>query len=195
MSNEAILLMYLAEELSPEDRAEVEQMLATDAAMRRELEILRQTQQLAYDALRTLDSTAHFIPRMVTLGRVSELIHQWTQKRQQPAPAGEARLALPWWRISLSVAATLLVGYYIWAAYTYHPALRNTPMAYQSETSPDLDEPSDVPRARDLTPQEKVAILASSLEDSSSDDANLRIAEVAAGSPSDSSDQNAAGEP
>ena len=196
MSNEAILLMYLAEELSPEDRAEVEQMLASDPAMRSELEIVRQTQQLAFETLKTLDSTTRFVPRIVTLGRVSELIHQWAQKRQQPAPAGEPRSALPWWRISLSAAATLLVGYYIWAAYTFHPVLRNSPtMAFQNETSPDLDEPGDVPRGRDLTPQEKVAILASTLEDSSSEDANLRIAEVAAATPSDNSDQNAAGEP
>ncbi|MGD0541535.1 MAG: hypothetical protein ABSB33_08455, partial [Tepidisphaeraceae bacterium] len=54
--NEAILLMYMADELPQADRLEVERMLATDAGLRGELEILRQTQKLAYDSLKTLDS-------------------------------------------------------------------------------------------------------------------------------------------
>jgi hypothetical protein len=112
--------------------------------------------------------------------------------------AGEPRLALPWWRISLYAVAMLLVVCYIWAAYTYDPIVLRHPhpfMSNQDNIAADFGWPSDVPRARDLTPQEKVTILASSLEDSSSDDANLRIAEAAAASPSENSDQNAAGKP
>jgi len=45
-SNEAVLLMYLAEELPAEDRAEVEQMLAGDGALREQLECLRQVQSV-----------------------------------------------------------------------------------------------------------------------------------------------------
>ena len=37
-NNEAVLLMYLAGELTDSDRAEVEQMLATDARLRAELD-------------------------------------------------------------------------------------------------------------------------------------------------------------
>jgi hypothetical protein len=40
-NNEAVLLMYLADELPPEDRVEVEQLLARDGGLRAELERLR----------------------------------------------------------------------------------------------------------------------------------------------------------
>jgi hypothetical protein len=195
-NNEAILLMYLADELSPEDRAEVEQMLASDAAMRRELEILRQTQQLAYDALQTLDGSTRTVrPRFVALGQVSKLIHEWVQRRREPAPVATLRPPLPWWRISLSTAAALLIGYYVWAV--YHPPVYRNPTAASEQNSSDLQaDVSPIPPARELTPQEKVALLSSSLEDSASDEAsNLDVAEVAAAAPSDGSDQNATGEP
>jgi hypothetical protein len=41
-NNEAVLLMYLADELPPEDRVEVEQLLARDGGLRAELERLRE---------------------------------------------------------------------------------------------------------------------------------------------------------
>ena len=55
-NNEAILLMYLGNELPDQDRVEVEEMLASDARLRAELENLRLTQQLAWDALGSLDA-------------------------------------------------------------------------------------------------------------------------------------------
>lgn len=42
-NNEAVLLLYLADELPPEERAEVQQMLAGDANLRAQLEALRAT--------------------------------------------------------------------------------------------------------------------------------------------------------
>ena len=43
-NNEAVLLMYVAGELPAEDHAEVEEMLVSDAALRGEMETLRQAQ-------------------------------------------------------------------------------------------------------------------------------------------------------
>ncbi len=198
-NNEAILLMYLADELPPQDRAEVEQMLASDAGFRGELEILRQTQQLAYDALETLDdATRPAVPRIVVLGQVSRLIHEWIGQKRHPTEATAAiRQSMPWWRISLSSAAALLVIYYCWAV--YHPPVHNpSSIAYQSE-EPDptvSDDINSLPPSRELTSQEKLAILTSSLQDSASDEtSNLQLAEVAAVMPADSSDQNATGAP
>jgi hypothetical protein len=58
------------------------------------------------------------------------------------------------------------------------------------------DNISPLPPARELSSQEKLALLANSLDDSASDEAsNLHVAEVAAVTPADSSDQNATGEP
>ncbi len=202
-NNEAILLMYLADELPAADRLEVEQMLASDAALRAELEILRQTQQLAYDSLATLDSVSRPpAPPIVALGQASRMIHEWTERRRRPEPViGVIRRPLPWRRMSVAAAATLLVGYYIWAVYQpttpQHHGSTNTISPYADESSslnPDNIPP--LPQSRELSSEEKVALLTNSLEDSASDEAsNLHVAEVVAVAPADSSDQNATGEP
>jgi hypothetical protein len=198
--NEAILLMYMADELPQADRLEVERMLATDAGLRGELEILRQTQKLAYDSLKTLDSmTRPATPPIVALGQVSRLIHQWAEQRRQPVAAVAAvHQPLPWRRISATAAAVLVVGYYIWAV--YQPAKLPPPppsSIVTDEYNPvNPDDISPVPQARELSSQEKLALLANSLEDSASDEAsNLDVAQVAAVTPADSSDQNVTGEP
>jgi len=198
-NNEAILLMYMADELPPADKLEVEQMLASDAALRGELEILRQTHQLAYDSLETLDSvTRPAAPAIVALGQVTRLIHQWAEGRRQPVvTVAVIHRPLPWLRISMSVAATLMIGYYIWAVYQPTPMHRAPPLITMDEPNPlNPDNITPLPQARELSSQEKVALLANSLEDSASDEAlNLHVAEVAAVIPADSSDQNATGEP
>lgn len=200
-NNEAILLMYLAAELPPQDRAEVQQMLASDAGLRSELEILRQTQQLAYDTLETLDgATRSAVPRIVALGQISQLIHEWTELKRKPMDATAAvRPPMPWRRISLSAAAALLVSYYVWAV--YHPPVHNNnspTIAYRSDEPylADSEGINPLPPSRELTSREKVAILTNSLEDSASDEtSNLHVAEVAAVMPVDGSDQNATGAP
>jgi hypothetical protein len=200
-NNEAILLMYLADELAQQDRSEVEQMLASDAGLRGDLEILRQTQQLAYDALETLDAaTRPAVPPIVALGQVSQMIHAWAEQKRRPADVVVvAPRPLPWRRISFSAAAALLVGYYIWAV--YHPVLTHeeNPVApyITDEANPfNPDDISPLPPARDLSAQEKLALLSNSLADSASDEtSNLHVAEVAAVIPVDGSDQNAMGEP
>jgi hypothetical protein len=203
-NNEAILLMYLADELPAADRLEVEQMLSSDPALRGELEILRQTQQLAFDSLETLDSVSRpAAPPIVALGQASRMIHEWTERRRRPEPAIVViRRPLPWRRISVAAAATLLVGYYIWAVYQpTTPQHHNSPVAtlspYGEESNPlNPDNIPPLPQSRELSSQEKVALLANSLADSASDEAsNLHVAEVVAVAPADSSDENATGEP
>ncbi|MGD0541228.1 MAG: hypothetical protein ABSB33_06915, partial [Tepidisphaeraceae bacterium] len=94
--------------------------------------------------------------------------------------------------------AVLVVGYYIWAV--YQPAKLPPPppsSIVTDEYNPvNPDDISPVPQARELSSQEKLALLANSLEDSASDEAsNLDVAQVAAVTPADSSDQNVTGEP
>jgi hypothetical protein len=199
-NNEAILLMYMADELPRADRLEVEQMLASDAGLRGELEILRQTQQLAYDSLQTLDSvTRPVTPPIVALGRVSRLIHEWVEQRRQPlVTAPTVHQPWPWRRMSVAAAAVLIVGYYIWAVYqpvSIHHPFPNSPITEEfNPLNPDGISP--LPQPRELSSQEKLTLLANSLEDSASDEAsNLHVAEVAAVTPADSSDQNTTGEP
>jgi hypothetical protein len=205
-NNEAILLMYLANELPAQDRAEFEQMLASDAALRGELEILRQTQQLAFDALQSLDAmTRPPVSPMLAQKRVFQLFRDWADGRRRPAAmASGLRTQWPWRRISIAAAASLLVGSYIWAVY-HHLLDFQGNMHGNSQVSlvPPLDlyenEPlPNAPQHRDLSNEEKVALLSIPLEDSTSDESNLHVAEVAAVIPSDaenSGDANAQGLP
>jgi hypothetical protein len=194
-NNEAILLMYLAGELPDSDRQEVEQMLASDSALRHELEILRQTQQLAFDALDSLDelSRQSYMPARAQ-AQASELLGDWLARRRKAAEQEAKAYKMPWRRIGFAAAAMLLVGYYIWAVYD---KLDNRPPG-GSDTAIQDDGENDFPSARPpklLTSDEKVALLTNSLEEPGADKSDadeseqlqkLHIAEVAAVIPSDS---------
>jgi len=204
-NNEAILLMYLAGELPEQDLQEVEQMLASDPSLRSELEILRQTQSLAYDSLESLDSlTRPPIPPIVAITQISERMHDWAQRRRKPAELAPARQPMPWWRITSAAAAVLLVGSYIWAVY-HSPVIRGLPSENPAAMDP-MDDPTNpsglamLPTPpKELTQEQKVALLANSLEDSASNDSSdLHVVEVAAVTSSDSdnstSDHGSAGD-
>ncbi len=174
-SNEAILLMYLGNELPEQDRAEVEAMLASDARLRGELENLRKTYQLAFDALESLDAiTRPPMPPIAAQNRISQLVHEWaSRRRQSTAAVSGLRRQFPWWRSTFAAAASLMIGYYIWAVYHTAPPRNLPPVARAPHV---------------LTDDEKLAVLYNSFEISNSEDSNLvdHIAEVASVVHSDS---------
>lgn len=192
-NNEAILLMYLAGELPESDRAEVEQMLGSDARLRADLAILRQTQELAFDALESLDELPR--PRLATgdaENRVVQLVGEWARRRRGPGGSDSGwGKNIPWRRIGFAAAASLMLGYYIWLVYTrpFGGGLPSPQGDDQAINSPDQTPPEDEipssPAPRVLSSEEKVALLSSSLEESNSEDSNLHVAEVAAVVPSD----------
>lgn len=198
-TNEAILLMYLADELPAHERAEVEQMVAADAALARELENLRQAHELAMNSLRSLDAaTRPAVPEAMALRDVSRLIQEWSDRQAQAEP--EAPLVIhrpmPWRRIGIAAAAAVLVGYYVWAVYQPMKVPQDNRMVQEDYDPYGPGVPDTPPPPRELTDQEKLAQLSNSLDDSMSDDAsNLHVAEVASIiPPGNDSDQNA-GEP
>jgi hypothetical protein len=191
-NNEAILLMYLAGELPDADRQEVEQMLASDSALRHELEILRQTQQLAFDTLESVDELARpsFMPARAQ-AQVSQLLGDWLAKRRQAAENEAAAYRIPWRRISFAVAAMLLVGYYIWAVYD---KLDTRPPGVGSDVAQQDDGSDDFPYtrpAKQLDDDEKLALLSNSLDEASANSTDesklqkLHLEEIAAVIPSD----------
>ena len=118
-NNEAVLLMYLADELPAEDRAEVEQLLAVDAGLRAELERLREAMDLSVDAIREVDRfTPLPVPRPVALRRMSRVVRQWQVARLTKAhdEADEPRRGLryPWWTYPLATAAAVLLAFLVW---------------------------------------------------------------------------------
>jgi len=176
-NNEAILLMYLADELPAQDRAEVAQMLASDATLRRDLDALRVLQAESLDGIATMDRILPPpVPEAASVRRVTRMMRQSILERHQPkvAPVESARRSVPWARLVTSgaIAAGLLVGYIVWGV--YHPQSPNQ----GGDVAIKLPSP---PKPAPLTVDDKVAVLADTLDLSSVDDAtdsDVRIAAI-----------------
>src|SRR5580765_4655168 len=118
-SNEAVLLMYLADELPAADRVEIDKRLVADAALRAELETLRSAHETmsqsfaALDASKPLPGTA----AAATERRLSRVFRQWhadqmRMQAQQPVRVAAWRRfgwAYPW-----AAAAVIVIGYIVW---------------------------------------------------------------------------------
>jgi anti-sigma factor RsiW len=128
-NNESVLLMYLAEELPPQDRAEVDAMLDRDPAMRRELEQLRETYGKAIESLTMLDAMDPMrISDATTIRRTSRTIRQWQVDRAAANPPQEEvrKMRYPWWAypaVSVAAAAVLLVFLMWWSSNSEVPEL------------------------------------------------------------------------
>jgi anti-sigma factor RsiW len=161
-SNEAILLMYLADELRASDRAEVGEMLKADANLRAQLESLRAAQETVMDGLAELDRSAHLaLPAANAQRRAVRLMNQWVQERRKPKPSEDRVIrAFPWMRGSLAAAAMLMIGFFLWVV--YHPvAIPNVP-------------PVAVIATDDVA--ERVELLKDTLNVSDADENDLRVA-------------------
>ena len=116
-SKEAVLLMYLADELPPQDRIEVERMFAADPALGRELERLRDAHDAFVRAMPGLDRASRLpVPQGVAVRRVVAAMRQWHAKRAaRPAPVPEAPpLRFPWWAYPMAAAASVVIAFLVW---------------------------------------------------------------------------------
>jgi hypothetical protein len=106
-NNEQILLMYLAGELPPEDLADVEQMLASDATLRRDWEQMQSLHATMGQGLRHLDEisalpvSASFASRQV--GRAMR--QKLARPRVAPAASTASGQRRSWWWLYPTVAA------------------------------------------------------------------------------------------
>src|ERR1700722_11818788 len=120
-NNEAILLMYLADELGADDRREVEQMLGRDDGLRAELEKIREAQIAVMAAIGALDQSAPLaVSTPVAMRHVSRLMKQW-QVDRLARPLAEAQNKrgprFPWWAYPVASAATaagVLIALMVW---------------------------------------------------------------------------------
>jgi anti-sigma factor RsiW len=123
-NDQAILLMYLADELNPADRIAVEARLATDLNLRVELQELRAMQQSMSQSLEALDASQPLSERFVPAQRnVFRQIKQWHADRLAAvAVAGRdsvrARGRHVRYLIPLATAVVALVGLAVWWGWT-----------------------------------------------------------------------------
>jgi hypothetical protein len=134
-NNEAILLMYVADELSAEDRAEVEQMLGSDAGMRAELEQIRAVREAAIGAMGSADEATRLpVSENVAVRRVMRMMRQWQIDHAHAPPPEEPvkELRFPWWSYPLSTAAAVLIAFLVWWGNRPEPAPRRQ-VTFQQE--------------------------------------------------------------
>jgi anti-sigma factor RsiW len=113
-NNEAVLLMYQAGELPDADRAEVEQMLAADPALRRALAEMTSLHDHMTSMLSQADSALHLSRREAAVRQVSLAINQAkAESRRAPAPVlqpARSRARIPVWAYPVAAAAMLVIG-------------------------------------------------------------------------------------
>src|SRR5688572_32911208 len=116
-SPDAVLMMYLADELPTEDRARVERILADDAAMRDELDRLRAAQESVDGALAGADA-ARPLPGSEAAGvrQVGRMIRHWQVERLTRAAGAHDRnapraLRFPYWSYPLAAAAAVTLAF------------------------------------------------------------------------------------
>lgn len=116
-NNEAILLMYLAGELPPEDHAEVQHKLATDAGLRRALDELRAACDkvnaglAAIDITDTSDSHDAFVHRQVMRELRRRIVEPPRIIVEKPVPK---TLRYPWWVYPIAASAAVFFAFLAW---------------------------------------------------------------------------------
>jgi anti-sigma-K factor RskA len=110
LDRESLLMLYMAGELPAEDQAELEAMLASDAALRTQLEQMQSEQQALVEAFAGADAKSPLpAPQLSSVRRVGAAMAQWHVDRlAKPAPSPmRARRKFGW---VYATAAALLIA-------------------------------------------------------------------------------------
>jgi anti-sigma factor RsiW len=113
----AVLMMYLADELSADDRARVERRLDADAGLRDRLEALREAQDQFFATMPALDAATRLaVPESVGVRRVAAAVRQWQAARlARPVPAPTAAPSrMPRWGYAVATAAAAVIAFVVW---------------------------------------------------------------------------------
>lgn len=137
-NNEAVLLMYLTDELPADDRAEVEQMLASDANLRAELEAMQAVHATVAAGLRELDrDSAPLVSEFAVVRKMGRVLRQWKLERfsQQNETISRRRFRMPWWAYPGAAAALVVFSVIAWWGLSNDgpPGERRTEMAMEEE--------------------------------------------------------------
>ncbi len=190
----ALLLMYVADELSAADRAEVERMLSSDADLRQQLEEIRGAMESSSEAIAMLDRQDRLMPEASAQRKANRLVRAWTPQKQPriAASAVKPALTIHWPRLGLAAAALLLLGFAGWQITRYRLANRPSanPVAVNNHRADIQEQPYQIdPLPNDnggvanaivhLSPSDGLEMLANSLNLSESEElADMQIAAI-----------------
>jgi|GEM_PF-4207118 len=120
LSDDELLLLYLAEELPSADRQALRSRLANDAGLAALLEELRAAQTQCAKGFAQLD-------QMTPLPVPVDLAARWVVEAMQHSAAGTSvrpRMVLrpvqrqvPWWTYPMAAAACLIISFTLWGVY------------------------------------------------------------------------------
>jgi hypothetical protein len=115
LENESLLLLYMADELPPQDREELELMLSRDGGLRAQLEALRGAQGSSFAALAQLDAAEPLRAFEPVMRQVNRSMEQWRIDRiLRPAKTGVSKSKMPIWAWSVGSAVAALMVFCIW---------------------------------------------------------------------------------
>ena len=165
---ELILLLYTADELSSPDRAEVDRLLASDEALRRQLQALRASQEMLDRKLAEHDA-AHPIPgsRSAAARHFGRAVQQWHIDRlARPQVEHKSPLRFQWWAYPLATAAAITIAFLVWWQTLSPPVQPQSDSVAVNPPTPELRSDPGI----DLTGEEpaKYAVALESMEDTSS---------------------------
>lgn len=117
LDRDALVMLYLVDELSPEERAEVDRRLAGDAELAAALAQAREALVRTTELLTGLDERQRMpVNEGVAMRRVSRSIHQWLLRRTvNPTAPAKRGLPLPWWIYPTAAAASVIVAFLVWS--------------------------------------------------------------------------------
>lgn len=146
-SNEAILLMYLADELPGGDRAQIERRLSSDASLRTQLDQLRMAQGAIDVSLKRLDAV-QTLPgsQGPAVRQIVRSMRQWHVNRVAEAARPRAalrNLRFPWWSYPLAAAAAVTFAFLAWWWNLPEQVLPQVVQNPPEQIAPDPDDADD----------------------------------------------------
>ena len=168
-NDQALLLMYLAGELTAQDKALVERKLADDPSLREELTQLQSAHSAFMSAMQKLDAhEALPVPESVAIDRVGRIIRQWTTERlaRPRRTVARPKFNLPGWVYPVAAAVVAFIVFI-----SLDTIRQNGPTP-----QPGIPQPDPIAQLSDQQQQDLIDAVSNESASSSLDDADNAVA-------------------
>ncbi|MCC6240819.1 MAG: hypothetical protein IT448_11030 [Phycisphaerales bacterium] len=118
-TNTAIGQMYLAEELSPSDRTQLQQMIRQDETLAQKIQKIKSLQEGLWCQLRHLDKAEPLTAMGLSRRQLRQRLNQWlSSQRQLQQHSGQDRkkkgLLFAWWMYPAAAVAAVGLALLVW---------------------------------------------------------------------------------